>query len=418
MKNLPHQVRWSNRFFVFGSVSLVFFFLNVATFTSLGVVLYAMVAELHWSMTAAGFSFTFLGLACGLSSPLPTLGIKWLGGRATVCIGSILLVVGFLLASVSESLLSFYIAMVFLGVGYSLAGNVPAVYLIAGWYGRGSARIIGFYLMFGALGAAFGPPIVEAIVSGSGGWRGHWRVMAVAAAVIGVVCLALVSEAEAPPAAPADGVPENSPPANPAGPVEWNPRQAVFTPQFLLISASMAVTMACVTNNSSVAVTHLVQLGATPATGALVLAVIAISATVVKGVAGRLCETIAPPTLLAAGLVLQAIGSLVMAVADRATLQYASAVMFGAGWGFSYVAATVVLLDYFGLMTGAKILSIVWLITTVAAAGPLVAGMIADRYGTFAPIFDLDAGLLLVLAVPVFLMREPVGQIRLSTSTG
>jgi MFS family permease len=300
-------------------------------------------------------------------------------------------------------------------VGYSLAGNVPAVYLIAGWYGRGSARIIGFYLMFGALGAAFGPPIVEAIVSG-GGWRGNWRVMAVAAAVIGVVCLALVSEAKVAPAAPADG--EDAPLANTAGPAEWNPRQAVFTPQFLLIAASMAATMACVTNNSSVAVTHLVQLGATPATGALVLSVIAISATVVKGAAGRLCEMIAPPTLLAAGLVLQAIGSLVMAVAGRAPWQYASAVMFGAGWGFSYVAATVVLLDYFGLMTGAKILSIVWLITTVAAAGPLIAGMIADRYGTFAPIFELDAGLLLVLAVPVFLMREPVGRIRLSTSTG
>ena len=403
---------------MFGATSLVFFFLNLATFTSLGVVLYTMVAELHWSMTAAGFSFTFLGLACGLSSPLPTLSIKWIGGRATLCLGAVLLVLGFLLASVSDSLALFYLAMVFLGVGYSLAGNVPSIYLIAGWYARGSARMIGFYFMLGALGAAFGPPIVEALVSGSGGWRGYWRTMALAAALIGIVCLALVREARVPSAAPADGPAENFDAAEETGREEWSPRQAILTPQFLLVSAAMAATMACVTTNSSVAVTHLVKLGATPTSAALVLSAIAVTATVVKGVAGRLCENIAPPYLLATGLVLQAVGSILLAVADTAPLQYASALTFGTGWGLSYVAATVVLLDYFGLTTGSKILSIVWLLTTVAAAGPLVAGMIADHYGTFAPIFDLYAGMLLILAVPIFMMREPVGQAGMSPSVG
>jgi MFS family permease len=414
MRNPARPSSFSHKFGTFGAVSLIFFFLNVATFTSLGVVLYTMVSELHWSMTAAGFSFTVLGLACGLSSPLPAVTMKWLGGRATVCIGTAILTLGFLLASVSDSLWMFYAAMIALGVGYSLAGNVPAVYLIGGWYGRSAARIIGFYLMFGALGAAFGPLIVEAIVD-AGGWRGNWQVMALACAVIGIACLVLVRDGKG----AADPVNEfGAAGGTKQAAAAWTPRQAVFTPQFLLISASMAATMACVTTNSSVAVTHLVKLGATPAAAALVLSVIAITATVVKGIAGRLCETIAPPYLLALGLVLQAIGSVILGVADTATRQYASAITFGAGWGFAYVAATVVLLEYFGLETGSKILSIVWLLTTVAAAGPLVAGMIADDYGTFTPIFDLYAGMLLVLAVPVFMMRGPAGQTRLSPSVG
>lgn len=403
---------------MFGATSLVFFFLNLATFTSLGVVLYTMVAELHWSMTAAGFSFTFLGLACGLSSPLPTLSIKWIGGRATLCLGAVLLVLGFLLASVSDSLALFYLAMVFLGVGYSLAGNVPSIYLIAGWYARGSARMIGFYFMLGALGAAFGPPIVEALVSGSGGWRGYWRTMALAAALIGIVCLALVREARVPSAAPADGPAENFDAAEETGREEWSPRQAILTPQFLLVSAAMAATMACVTTNSSVTVSHLVKLGATPSGAAFVLSAIAITATAVKGIAGRLCEKIAPPFLLSAGLVLQALGCLILGVASTPLLQYGSAVIFGTGWGLAYVSATVVLLEYFGVLTGSKILSIVWLLTTIAAAGPMLAGMIADRYGTFAPIFDLYAGMLLIIAVPIFLMREPAEQPSLSPAAG
>src|SRR5258708_22411882 len=65
-----------NKWLAFSAVSLAFFFLNLSTFTSLGVVLYTMVAELHWTMTAAGFSFSVLGLACGLSSPLPAVCLK------------------------------------------------------------------------------------------------------------------------------------------------------------------------------------------------------------------------------------------------------------------------------------------------------------------------------------------------------
>ena len=407
-------LQWPNRWYGFGAVSLVFFFLNLATFTSLGVVLYTMVAELHWSMTAAGFSFTLLGLACGLSSPLAAMVMRWTDGRITVCIGTLLLLVGFFLASISSGLVLFYLAMAFLGVGYSLAGNVPSVYLIGGWFQKSSASMIGFYLMLGALGAAFGPPIVDRIVRSSGGWRGHWEMMAVAAGAIGVICLAFIRE-------PAPQPHESSAPgpgSEPRNEVEWSPRQAVFTRQFLLVAASMAATMACVTTNSSVTVTHLVKLGATPTGAALVLSAIAITATVVKGISGRLCEKVAPPLLLAVGLVLQAIGCVILGVANTTLLQYASALVFGTGWGLAYVAATVVLLDYFGLATGSKILSIVWLLTTVAAAGPMLAGMIADRYGTFAPIFDLYAVMLLVIAVPIFTMRDPAGQGRLSHAAG
>jgi len=407
----------SSRWLVFAAVSLAFFFLNLATFTSLGVVLWTMVAELHWTLTAAGFSFSLLGLACGLSSPLPTLTMRWFGGRTTICLGTGLLFAGFLLASLSHSLTAFYLAMLLLGLGYSFAGNVPGVYLIAGWFGRGSARVIGYYLMLGALGAAFGPPIVEAIVSGSGGWRGHWQVMAVSAALIGAFCLAFVRDAKLPPASALAATPERGAPSLPAT-SHWTPREAIFTPQFMLVAAAMAATMACVTTNNSVIVAHLVTLGGSPAVGAFVLSVIAITATLVKGGAGRLCEVVPSPAVLAVGLVLQAIGNLLLAFAASNFLHYASAFTFGAGWGLAYVAGTVVLLDYFGPTTGSKILSIVWLLVTVAAAGPLAAGMIADRTGSFAPIFQCYAVLLLLLAVPIFFMRVPAARSRLSAAAG
>jgi MFS family permease len=404
MNGTTAQDRPLTAWLVFAAVSLVFFFLNLATFTSLGVVLFTMVAELHWSLTAAGFSFAFLGLACGLSSPVPAMSMKWLGGRITVCIGAVLLALGFFLCSIANTVFAFYEAMGFLGLGYSFGGNVPGVYLIAGWFERYSARMIGLYLMLGALGAAFGPPIVQEIVHDMG-WRGHWRVMALCAGAIGLICLAVVRDVGHRPESLADDAPDSTFSAT-----AWTPRQAVFTAQFLLVAAAMAGTMACVTTISSVAVNHLVKLGATPGGAALVLSAIATTATAVKAVSGWMSEHIRPKLIVAAGLALQAAGNLMLADAHSPVLQYAAALTFGTGWGFTYVAGTVVLLDYFGGLTGSKILSIVWFLTSIAAAGPVAAGMIADRYGTFGPIFIVYGALMFVLAIPIALMRRPGGE--------
>ena len=82
MSSFLPQDRWYSKWLVFGAVSLGFFFLNLATFTSLGLVLFTMKSEMNWSITATLFSFTFLGLATGLTSPLPGMTMRsWAIGK-------------------------------------------------------------------------------------------------------------------------------------------------------------------------------------------------------------------------------------------------------------------------------------------------------------------------------------------------
>jgi MFS family permease len=402
---------WFNRWGVFAATCLVFAFLNFSTFNSLGVVLYTMVAELHWSMTAAGFNFSLLGAACGLSSPLPALTMRRFGSRATIAVGALLLVAGFFLASASESLLQFYLAMVLLGLGYSFAGVVPAVYLITGWFGQRSARMIGIYYMLGALGATVGPPLAVITLRVGGGWRGHWEIMALASAIIGVVCLSLIRDAapsEELAKTPIDDEYGVAIVPHSATATEWRPREAMMTAQFLIVTASQTLTMASVTTNSSVAVAHLVHYGATPATAALFLSVIALTATLIKGVVGRVCELLDAGTVLAVGLALQAAGNVLLSTGGAGYLPYLAAVVLGVGWGCSFVAGTVVLLNYFGHQTGSQILSFVWFLASAAALGPLTAGILADRFGSFTIIFDFFAAMFVALAVPIYLMRAPV----------
>lgn len=397
------------RWWILAAITLCYFFLNAATFTSLGVALYSMIDDLRWSHTAAGFSFTLLGIACGLSSPLPAISLKRLGARWTVTIGGILLTLGFLLASRAEGLLGFYVAMILLGSGFTMSGNVPAVWLISAWFPGSTPRVLGFYLMTGAAGAVAGPPLVQAIIAASGGWRFHWLAMGISAATIALFGYLCIRELRDKDIAAARGPAGGS--VVPAEDRGWTYRGAAVTTQFLLITAVMMLNLACVTTIHSVAVSHLKLLGATPAGAALTLSAMALIATLAKGVAGPLCERFSTRHLVAAGVVLQALGIVVFASAGHPVAMTIFSVSFGLGWGTTYVASTVLLLEYYGREIGAQMLALSHMISTVAAAGPLIAGATADHFGTFTPVFYLYTIALMLVALPIVMMEKPTARI-------
>ena len=398
MTNIDMRYKWPT----LGAVSLVFFFLNAATFASLGVVLFTMIADLHWSQTAAGFSFSLLGIACGVASPLPAILMRHISCRAIIVLGGACLTAGFWLAYLSGGLGLFYLAMILVGVGYALAGNVPGIYLVASWWPASSARMIGIYLMIGASGNVVGPPLVAALVAATHSWRVHWFLMSIAAALIALVCLLLVRDA---PSTAAGGQQQVG--AGAGIGAHWSEREGMLTPQFMLLAAAMTLTVAGITTTSSVAVGHLVREGATPVFAAWILSLVALVSTVAKGVAGRLCEMFRPSRVFAAGLALQCAGDIALSYGGSPFGAYAFACVFGVGWGWSYLAGCVLPLEYFGREVGSRVLSVVWLVSTAAAAGPLLAGMIADRYGSFSPIFALFAVLLMLLSLALLQMRAP-----------
>jgi MFS family permease len=367
------------------------------------VVLYTMIADLHWSQTAAGFSFSLLGIACGVASPLPAILMKRISCRVIIVLGGACLTAGFWFAGASSGLALFYLAMILAGLGYALAGNVPGIFLVASWFPATSSRMIGLYLMIGAAGNVAGPPLVSALVAALHSWRMHWFLMSIAAAAIALICLLLIRDA------PLAQSPEREPAGGSVadGVARWTEREAMLTPQFMLLAASMTLTVAGITTTSSVAVGHLVREGATPVFAAWILSLVALVATIAKGVAGRLCEKYRPSRVFAAGLALQCVGDIALSYGGSPFGAYAFAAAFGVGWGWSYLAGCVLPLQYFGREVGSRVLSVIWLVSTLAAAGPLLAGMIADRFGSFSPIFAVFAVGLIVLALALVNMRAP-----------
>jgi MFS family permease len=387
---------------VLAAVSLLFFFVSGSTFSSLGIVLFAMAGELHWSMAEAGASFSVLGLACCLTSPLPALLMRRIGSRMTLFAAGLTLACGFGLACYSHTLWTFYAAMALLGAGFTLGANIPGVFLLAGWFPQRAARMIGIYLMFGAFGGVVAPPLVQRLVAVNG-WRVHWLVMLACAAGLAVFCLVAVLDA----GSGATNRSDNAPDVGSSEPRGWAYRQALATPQFLILALAMIVTQTTVTTLHSAAVPHFTRLGLTAEFTALMLSLQALLATLAKGLAGSLAERFDPRVALVGGLIVHAAGLFLLGNAKTHTLGYLFALTFGLGWGSVYLAVTVLMLRYFGRECGTTLMSTVWLLTGFAAAGPALAGLLADRFGTFAPVFDACAWLLVPIALAAWLMGTP-----------
>jgi MFS family permease len=377
------------------ATSIALFFGTATTFSSMGIALFAMVGEFHWSEAAAGGAFLALGLICAATSLSPVYLIPRIGGRWTMAGGSLVFAAGFMIAYRAESLWQFYLAAGFFGLAFSMIANSTGTYLIASWYGVRSPRVIGLYMMIGTLGGAAGPPIAGEFIASAGGWRLYWLAMAVAAALIAVLCAAFVRE-------PPGGAEASE---DLSSPETWRFRAFLRTPQFGIAAFAMVATQACTIMVADVAAPHLVQLGWTDGFAARILGLQGLVGTVATGVSGWLTERRDPRLLLGLGLAAEAAGMALIAFAHGPWMAYAFVIAFGVGWGVTSLAATVLLFRHFGNATGTAALSTIWLLAGVATASPAVAGEIDDLTGSFVPALTILGVALLPVAAAAFVMN-------------
>ena len=98
---------------------------------------------------------------------------------------------------------------------------------------------------------------------------------------------------------------------------------------------------------------------------------------------------------------------LALAVADDPFSIALFAVAEGYGFGMCLFATTVLLINYFGPKNNPELLGVMNLITTVAMLGPVAGGLVGDRLGGMAILFQGYALVLLIIFMLALLMKPP-----------
>jgi MFS family permease len=403
-----------------GVFSLLLFLISAATFSSLGVVLPAMVADQQWSWAQAGLGFTLLGACCGGSAWFPPMIIRRFGVRAALLLGTAVMAAGFICLYLTPNVWIYFLGTALCGVAYQLMALIPGTHVLAAVFQK-RAMAFGLYFTLGGLGSVAGPWMALGVMEATNGeWRPFWALQAVAALAIGVICSLLIpssgwlresseridsavkAEAEAAAASPAP-----APLAVYRTVHDWTLKQAMATPQFYILVSAYFVHLLSGVTVSSLSVAHLSERGVAAGIAAGMLSLEGLMATVARLGGGFIGDRIDPKWLLMFAVGVLGAGSLALSVADTYPLMIIYAVGTGVGFGLTALAVTILLLNYYGRKNNLEIFSTVCLVGALSALGPLIGGSLRDALGSFSPTFQLFGVVAAVVFVASLFMRPP-----------
>ena len=394
------------RWLTFAAVSLIFFVISAGAFSSLGVVLPAMVGEMGWNWTQAGMGYTLLGLACGLASLMPAVLIRKLGVRGTMAAGTLAMIAGFGAMALAHTVAVYFAATVLIGLAFALVSTVPGTHVLTDLF-RNRSTALGAYFTLGALGQVAGPLMYVGVHEFTGGWRDYWWVFVGLALVSGLLAIATTPGRRDETGHQAAAPEIESPGEVLEGLRDWSVRRALATPQFYVIVAGYTTFLLINTTAHGFAVQHLTERGVDPRAAATMLSLEGVFGAAMTALGGVIGERVRAKTLMIGSLVATTVGMAGLALAHDWSLMMVYSVGTGLGLGLSLLASTVLLLDYFGKKPNLELFSIMCLISTSAALGPAFGGWARDALGSFTDMFWLCVAVTSAILAATVFMRPP-----------
>jgi MFS family permease len=361
---------------------------------SFGVFFSALLEEFGWSRAALSGAFSLYAFAySGFAVVSGGLTDRW-GPRAVVATGGIFLGTGWIAMSFTHSLWHPY---VFYGVVAALGMStafVPCGATVARWFIRRRGLAVGLASAGGSLGAFALPPIAQLLVS-SVGWR--WAYVIFGSAILltlNALAPLMKRDPESLGLTP-DGDPTAPPESGglPRG-RDYTIGQAMRSRAFWVLFALFAATWIPVFTP----VVHLVPLarglGVDPMLAATLVSALGMAAIAGRLVLGTLSDRVGRRPALGIGLGLQVAAFLGFAVAGSLSGLYAASIAFGFSYGAISALFPAVVADFFGRGRAGSLVGLLFAMAgSMAAWGPLGAGFIYDRTGSYGPAWMGSAAL-------------------------
>ncbi|HEX4742707.1 MAG TPA: MFS transporter [Caulobacteraceae bacterium] len=397
-----------SRWVPFSSLSLIFFVVSAGAFSSLGVVLPKMVAELHWDWQQAGWGYTLLGLACGLASLISAALVRRIGVNGTMLVGGLTMTAGFAALAVTHSVWIYLFGTLLVGLSFALVSTVPGTHVLTDLFAERRSTILGVYFTIGALGGVVGPMMYVWVNAWTHAWRPFWWIFAAMAASAGLYAMLTTPGRRDETAHDTEAPEQASLPEVIEGLRDWTVRHALATTQFYVIVGGYTTYLLINTTAHGFAVQHLIEHGVSATSAAEMLSLEQLFGAAITIVGGVLAERISTKALMAVSMAALALGMLGLAEAHGWLLMWVYVLGVGLGFGLSFICSTVLLLRYFGRKANLELFSIMCLISTSAALGPAFGGWARDTLGSFTGMFVLCALVAVGLLIATIFLRPPV----------
>ena len=369
-----------------------------------------------WSRTILSGAYSLARVGKSAFGPFEGYLIQRFGPRTVMTVAFVIFGLGFVLLSLANSILTFYLSFFALATAAETAGFSAVMVSINNWFRVKRARAVGFSMMGVGLGGVIFPPIL-AIGFDNFSWQIVSFVSGIFVVVVGVIVARFVRYNPEPYGYLPDGGRFNTigrpiPASKPAAAARSRPRdvpteydfgvvEALKTRAFWLMSIGHAQALLVVSVISLHQVPYLeTELGFSRASAASVVMVLTAVNMFGQMAGGFLGERFPKNYVAAATMVGHSVALFVLATADSYSQVMVSAVIQGLAWGIRSPVLISMRGDYFGRRSFAVIMGSSQGVSMLGMiVGPLLGGYFADHFS-----YSLGFKVIAACTAPGFLL--------------
>ncbi|HWR45502.1 MFS transporter [Sporomusa sp.] len=373
-----------------------------------------LLKEIPMSRAIFGLGFTLMNLFIGVSAAViaaPLIGR--LGIRGTALFGcSVIILVGILYQVITEPWHYLLVQGVLLPIGICSATMVPYGTWVARWFKRFRGRANGYMMAIASFGGFVAAPILGIVLQNSGGnWRLSWAVIGLVAALGFIANWFLIKESPEAVGQIPDGVTDDA--DGQTGPklysdYEWTQKEAFKTPAFWIIFIGALgfnfPFFFFIAHN----VMHLKGLGLPPQFGPWSMAMFTLGGVVGRLISGYLTDRFPARYCLALGIIPTIIGALLNMHVSTPAVALIAAALFGAGFGWPYIAMMTTFANFFGPKPYPQIYGAHMLLAAIVCSpAGLIGGIIFDMNKNYDMAFQIILGICVVSVIALSFVQMP-----------
>ena len=380
---------------IVGAFFLAAAFIQGSGFDTAGIFLKPLVKHFGWSRTQVSTLPSMIAIFIGVSAPL----IGWLLDRFEakwiVAVGCALSAAAFLTAGAANSYGALFAAYCMLGVGMSAGAVLPCYFVVSNWFTeqRGLALSIS---QVGIEVGGTGMALLTAYLIQAHGWRFAYFVLAVPIVVLVVPPLLLLVENRP----PEEISNQSATSAQPQSVPGLDLGEALVGRSFWLIAAFNFCAVAVGTALVVHLVPYLIGIGFSPTRATMVFSVTLAFQLLGKPVLGWLADRIGIRLTLAIDVAIMAVGCGLLLGAHNVLALTLFVVVYGFSFGSPVPLIPMLLADAVGLKRFGSLMGVLSIPAVVgSASGPILAGAIFDRTGSYVWSLELFTAILAIIAV-------------------
>lgn len=351
-------------------------------------------AQFGWSQTALNLSLTLAAVSGVLAPFLGRAMDRW-GARPVTVISLLLVAAGFLLRPLIDSLWHWYLFSALVYAGFPGATTLPAGKLVGLWFPATRGRVMGAVTAGNNVGGLTMPPLAAAMIA-LGGWQWGYLAFGILLLLLALVALLTISEDEALVAREmrATGRGDAVHASRRLARSGVSLQQALRSRRFYLVLFGLFGATFTYQGVLTQLRQHFAENGFAPVLATTGLAVIAAMGIGAKLAFGHASERWSARRACVASVAFQAVGLVIMALANSVPAMWCGILVYGVGFGGLGALLVLVVQEAFGMRAFGSIFGVLQLAMIGSLAGaPALAGWLHDRTGSFTSVFLIIAGI-------------------------